>query len=95
LNAVKQYSIIQKAIMIKNKENNLAAFVKGRRKSIQLTQMELAEKAGVGLRFIRDLEQGKLSMRTDKINEVLRLFGYTLGAVEMDREKILNDEQNS
>ncbi len=95
MNAVKQYSIIQKAIMIKNKENNLAAFVKGRRKSIQLTQMELAEKAGVGLRFIRDLEQGKLSMRTDKINEVLRLFGYTLGAVEMDREKILNDEQNS
>lgn len=95
MNAVKQYSIIQKAIMIKNKENILAAFVKGRRKSIQLTQMELAEKAGVGLRFIRDLEQGKLSMRTDKINEVLRLFGYTLGAVEMDREKILNDEQNS
>ncbi|MCC7028988.1 MAG: helix-turn-helix transcriptional regulator, partial [Chitinophagaceae bacterium] len=57
--------------MIKNKDNNLAEFVKNRRKSIQLTQIELAEKAGVGLRFIRDLEQGKLSMRTDKINDVL------------------------
>jgi y4mF family transcriptional regulator len=80
--------------MIKNKDNNLAEFVKNRRKSIQLTQIELAEKAGVGLRFIRDLEQGKLSMRTDKINDVLRLFGYTLGAVAMDRAKIMNDEQN-
>lgn len=80
--------------MIKNKDNNLAEFVKNRRKSIQLTQIELAEKAGVGLRFIRDLEQGKLSMRTDKINDVLRLFGYTLGAVVIDRAKIMNDEQN-
>jgi y4mF family transcriptional regulator len=94
LKAENDVILFQKAIMIKNKDNNLAEFVKNRRKSIQLTQIELAEKAGVGLRFIRDLEQGKLSMRTDKINDVLRLFGYTLGAVAMDRAKIMNDEQN-
>ena len=78
--------------MIKNKENNIALFVKNRRKATQLTQIELAEKAGVGLRFIRDLEQGKLSLRTDKINDVLRLFGHTIGAVEIVREKITDYE---
>lgn len=41
-----------------------------------MTQEELAEKAGVGLRFIRDLEQGKESLRMDKVNQVLALFGY-------------------
>jgi predicted transcriptional regulator len=52
----------------------------------------LAIKAGVGLRFIRDLEQGKLTMRMDKVNDVLRLFGDELGVVTMDRAKLLNDE---
>jgi hypothetical protein len=41
----------------------------------------------VGLRFVRDLEQGKNSLRMDKVNDVLRLFGETLGAVPMDRDK--------
>ena len=74
--------------MIKNKENNIATFVKTRRKAIKLSQQELAEKAGVGIRFVRDLEQGKLSLRTDKVNDVLQLFGHTIGAVEIDRTKI-------
>jgi y4mF family transcriptional regulator len=60
---------------------NLANFVKTRRKSVKLTQPELAEKAGVGLRFIRELEQGKESLRLDKVNQVLQLFGYQVGAV--------------
>jgi y4mF family transcriptional regulator len=60
---------------------NLADFVKHRRKSVKLTQPELAEKAGVGLRFIRELEQGKKSLRLDKVNQVLQLFGYEVGAV--------------
>jgi y4mF family transcriptional regulator len=60
---------------------NLADFVKYRRKSVKLTQPELAEKAGVGLRFIRELEQGKKSLRLDKVNQVLQLFGYEVGAV--------------
>jgi y4mF family transcriptional regulator len=60
---------------------NLAGFVKQKRKAVDLTQPELAEKAGVGLRFVRELEQGKQSLRTDKINQVLQLFGYEVGAV--------------
>jgi y4mF family transcriptional regulator len=60
---------------------NLANFVKDRRKAVKLNQPELAEKAGVGLRFIRELEQGKASLRMDKVNQVLQLFGYELGAV--------------
>ena len=60
---------------------NLADFVKDKRKSVKLTQPELAEKAGVGLRFVRELEQGKESLRLDKVNQVLQLFGYEVGAV--------------
>lgn len=59
----------------------LANFVKEKRKSVQLTQPELAEKAGVGLRFLRELEQGKQSLRLDKVNQVLQLFGYEVGVV--------------
>ena len=60
---------------------DLANFVKTKRKSVKLTQPELAGKAGVGLRFIRELEQGKESLRLDKVNQVLQLFGHQVGAV--------------
>jgi y4mF family transcriptional regulator len=60
----------------------LIQFVKQRRKQLGLTQQDLAERAGVGLRFIRDLEQGKPSLRMDKVNEVLALFGHELTPVE-------------
>jgi y4mF family transcriptional regulator len=60
---------------------NLARFVKQRRKEVGLTQPELAAKAGVGLRFVRELEQGKQSIRLDKLNQVLQLFGCEAGAV--------------
>ncbi|MFZ4708053.1 MAG: helix-turn-helix transcriptional regulator [Bacteroidales bacterium] len=60
---------------------DLTNFVKARRKSVNLTQAELAEKAGVGLRFVREMEQGKQSLRMDKVNQVLQLFGYKVGAV--------------
>lgn len=61
---------------------NLVQFIKQRRKLLGLTQEELAEKAGVGLRFIRDLEQGKETLRMDKVNQVLALFGHELFPVE-------------
>ena len=64
----------------------LAIFVKEKRKLVSLTQPELAEKAGVGLRFVRELEQGKESLRIDKVNQVLRLFGYEVGAVPAKKE---------
>lgn len=62
---------------------NLSQFVKQKRRSVNLTQPELAEKAGVGLRFIRELEQGKESLRVDKVNQVLNLFGAEVGPVPM------------
>lgn len=66
----------------------LGDFVKGMRKSMKLTQPELAEKAGVGLRFVRELEQGKETLRLDKVNQVLQLFGYEVGAVKQIRDKL-------
>jgi y4mF family transcriptional regulator len=65
---------------------SIARFVKEKRKSVRLTQPELAEKAGVGLRFIRELEQGKQSLRLDKVNQVLQLFGYEVGPVLKKQE---------
>ena len=65
---------------------NLASFVRKRRKEANLTQVELASKAGVGLRFIRELEANKKTLRLDKVDLVLRLFGRTVGAVEALRE---------
>lgn len=59
-------------------ENKIAKIVKQKRKKLQLTQVELAEKAGVGLRFLRELESGKGTLRMDKVNQVLELFGYEL-----------------
>jgi len=61
-----------------SEESSLSSFVKYNRRELKLTQEELAEKAGVGLRFIRDLEQGKESLRMDKVNQVLKLFGYSM-----------------
>ncbi|MES2795352.1 MAG: helix-turn-helix transcriptional regulator [Bacteroidota bacterium] len=59
-------------------------FLKEKRNQLQLTQPELAEKAGVGLRFIREMEQGKTTLRLDKVNHVLQLFGYEAGPVKIE-----------
>ncbi|MCK4524277.1 helix-turn-helix transcriptional regulator [candidate division WOR-3 bacterium] len=56
------------------------------RKQGNLTQVELAKRSGVGLRFIRDVEQGKKTMRMDKVNQVLKLFGYHLEAIRDERK---------
>lgn len=63
----------------------ISDFVKKERKRAGLTQQDLADKAGVGIHFIRDLEQGKTNLQTGKVNTVLYLFGYTLGPVELPR----------
>ena len=62
-------------------DTSLSEFVKERRKQLNLTQIDLAVKSGVGLRFVRELEQGKQTLRMDKINQVLALFGHEVGAV--------------
>lgn len=56
------------------------------RKKYHLTQIDLSEKSGVGLRFIRELEQGKQTLRLDKVNQVLNLFGLEIGPVPMVRK---------
>lgn len=63
------------------KANQLLAInseIKNLRKKLGLTQVEFAKKAGVGLRFLRELEQGKLSIRLDKLFQVVNLLGYHL-----------------
>jgi y4mF family transcriptional regulator len=74
---------------MQEKLTDLSKHIKLKRKQNKLTQPELALKAGVGLRFIRDLEQGKLTLRMDKVNDVLILFGETLGPIPINRDKIL------
>jgi y4mF family transcriptional regulator len=65
-------------------KTQLSLYVKQKRKLAQLTQPELAQKANVGLRFIRELEQGKTSLRMDKVNDVLRLFNAKLIAASQN-----------
>lgn len=77
--------------------NHIAYFVKFSRRKLRLTQEDLAEKAGVGLRFIRDLEQGKESLRMDKVNQVLALFGYEARPIsirEKDQWEIIKNKFN-
>jgi len=66
--------------------DSLQLFVKQKRKELKLTQEDLAFNAGVGLRFVRDLEQGKKTLRLDKVNDVLALFGKEIGVVDKIRE---------
>ena len=68
-------------------KNPLSEFVKKRRKMLKITQTDVAYKAGVGLRFIRELEQGKKSLRLDKVNEVLALFGHVMAPVKQIYEE--------
>ncbi|MBP6528033.1 MAG: helix-turn-helix transcriptional regulator [Prevotella sp.] len=60
--------------------NNLSPIVKSLRKQYNITQEELSLKSGVGLRFVRDLEQGKVSLRLDKVNQLLNFFNYEVTA---------------
>ena len=68
-------------------------FIKLKRKALKLTQEELAFKSGVGLRFIRELEQGKTTLRLDKVNQVLRLFGKQVGVIDQELES--NNEEDA
>jgi len=61
--------------------DNVAKYLKEKRQQFGLTQVDLSEKSGVGLRFVRELEQGKTTLRMDKVNQVLELFGAELQAV--------------
>jgi y4mF family transcriptional regulator len=73
---------------MENGKTKLSLFVKQVRKASRMSQQDLADKAAVGLHFVRDLEQGKRTLRMDKVNDVLALFNYELGPVE----KLRNNE---
>lgn len=68
-------------------QTTLSKFVKAMRKQYNLTQVELSEKSGVGLRFVRELEQGKQTLRVDKVNQILNLFGKEVGAVPIVKKE--------
>ena len=68
-------------------------FIRLKRKALKLTQEELAFKSGVGLRFMRELEQGKTTLRLDKVNQVLRLFGKQVGVIDQELES--NNEEDT
>lgn len=71
--------------------NPIAQFVKKSRKEAGLTQEEFAMRSGLGLRFVRELEQGKPTVRMDKVNVALNMFGMEAGPVRSPR-KIIDDE---
>ena len=67
--------------------SSIANDIKRLRKQACLTQVELSKRAGVGLRFVRELEQGKPSVRLDKVNLVLALFGHEARATEIEHDE--------
>lgn len=75
---------------------DLATFVKERRKEVNLTQEEFAERAGVALTVLRKIEQGKTNLNLDKVNLILELFGHELAPVnrkEIERKNATKKEQ--
>ena len=64
----------------------LEEYIRNKRKLHNLTQQELAERSGVGYRFIRELENGKPTVRMDKVDQVLSLFGEELQPVKIAKK---------
>ena len=75
------------ANVAKKRPQSIGDFVRERRQASNLTQRQLGELAGVGTRFISELERGKPTLRMDAVNRVLRVFGQVLGHVEARREE--------
>ena len=67
--------------------NELSSTVKTLRKQYGLTQEGLSLKSGVGLRFVRDLEQGKETLRLDKVNQLLEFFNYKMVATSINTSR--------
>lgn len=66
--------------------DSLPVTVKMLRKQYNVTQEELSLKSGVGLRFVRDLEQGKKSLRLDKVNQLLDFFNYEMMPISKTKD---------
>lgn len=74
--------------------NPIAEFVKTNRRKAGLTQKEFAMRSGLGLRFIRDLEQGKATVRMDKVNVALHMFGMEVGPIRKVNAAMENSESD-
>lgn len=72
----------------------IANLVRTKRKKLGYTQLELAKRIGVGLRFLKELEQGKKSLRLDKVTQVLNYFGYEIAPVLKTKELLPFEETN-
>lgn len=66
--------------------NKISRFIKESRRSAGLTQEDFAVRSGLGLRFIRELEQGKETVRMDKVNIALGMFGMEAVPGNKDRD---------
>ena len=69
----------------------ISKFIKKKRREAGLTQEEFAIRSGLGLRFVRELEQGKETVRMDKVNQVLKLFGQELGPQPISKNKLIRE----
>nr|MBU1328358.1 type II toxin-antitoxin system Y4mF family antitoxin [Candidatus Omnitrophota bacterium] len=74
-------------------KNNIASQIKMLRNKNGLTQIEFAKRAGVGLRFLRELEQGKTTIRMDKLMQVLDFLGYHLELKRNESQDIKEHER--
>lgn len=72
----------------------VANLVRMKRRKLGYTQLELARRVGVGLRFLKELEQGKQSLRMDKVTQILNYFGYELAPVLKQKELLPFEEVN-
>ena len=88
-NTPKGYKILVKYISeFKNGAmKNISEFVKRNRKELGLTQEEFAMRAGLGLRFVRELEQGKKTLRLDKVNQALAVFGAQVSVGRLNSDE--------
>lgn len=65
---------------------NIGEYLRAKRKLYNLSQIELAERAGVGIRFVRELEQNKPTVQMNKVNQVLALFGEEMQPVRIQNQ---------
>ena len=72
--------------MKNNRNNDIAVFIRKKRKEYNYTQQEFSIRSGLGLRFIRELEQGKITLKIDKVSQALEFFGYQLTVRMIDNE---------
>ena len=67
--------------------NTIAEFIKQKRKEAGLTQEDFAIHSGLGLRFVRELEQGKKTLRLDKVNQALAVFGAQVSVGRLNSDE--------